>query len=335
MKSIFLKEYTRDTCVIIQQAWGLARGSIWETIRRDDSPAIIDHLVDGAIEIWENKESNNKIRDYLDSQHKNEPTKLTKTISSYKKQLKKLNEFWVKGHASDLQELSVAVKLFIDIQSDFIDWYCTSITESMPKKQFEEAKELREKDTLYGSMDKYVRESLKNIYPNLVGFETAILIDELNSPPEKKILQERLKEFIIIDGKALYGIKLKEFLSQNKTLLFVEEKVTEETKLIKGQSAFVGKVIGRVKIIKRIEEVSSLKEGEVLVSPMTIPAFLPAMKKAVGFVTDEGGITCHAAIMARELKKPCIVGTKIATKVLKNGMQIEVDANKGIIKILD
>jgi pyruvate,water dikinase len=58
------------------------------------------------------------------------------------------------------------------------------------------------------------------------------------------------------------------------------------------------------------------------------------MQKAAAFVTDEGGLTCHAAIVAREMKKPCIIGTKIATKVLKDGDMVEVDANKGIVKIL-
>ena len=62
--------------------------------------------------------------------------------------------------------------------------------------------------------------------------------------------------------------------------------------------------------------------------------FIGAMEKAAAFVTDEGGITCHAAIIAREMKKPCIIGTKNATKVLKDGDIVEVDANTGIVKII-
>ena len=58
------------------------------------------------------------------------------------------------------------------------------------------------------------------------------------------------------------------------------------------------------------------------------------MKRAIAFVTDEGGITCHAAIIAREMKKPCIIGTKVATKILKDGDMVEVDANKGTVKII-
>jgi pyruvate,water dikinase len=67
---------------------------------------------------------------------------------------------------------------------------------------------------------------------------------------------------------------------------------------------------------------------------MTTPAIIQAMHKASAFVTDEGGITSHAAIIAREMKKPCIIGTKIATKVLKDGDMVEVNADKGIVKIL-
>jgi len=67
---------------------------------------------------------------------------------------------------------------------------------------------------------------------------------------------------------------------------------------------------------------------------MTFPSFIAAMQKAIAFVTDEGSITCHAAIVAREMKKPCIVGTKNATKVLKDGDKIEVDADNGTVRVL-
>ena len=68
---------------------------------------------------------------------------------------------------------------------------------------------------------------------------------------------------------------------------------------------------------------------------MTAPSFVPMMKRAAAIVTDEGGITCHAAIVAREIKKPCIVGTKNATKVLKDGDMVEVNAERGIVTILN
>ncbi len=82
------------------------------------------------------------------------------------------------------------------------------------------------------------------------------------------------------------------------------------------------------------KQINELKAGEILVSSMTIPDFLPAMKKAAAIVTNEGGTLCHAAIIARELKKPCIVGTQFATHILKDGDFVEVDANKGIVTLI-
>lgn len=76
-------------------------------------------------------------------------------------------------------------------------------------------------------------------------------------------------------------------------------------------------------------------EGEILVTGMTRPEYVPLMKKAAAIVTDEGGITCHAAIVSRELKKPCIIGTKIATQVLNDGDLVEVDAERGVVRVLE
>jgi phosphohistidine swiveling domain-containing protein len=111
-----------------------------------------------------------------------------------------------------------------------------------------------------------------------------------------------------------------------------EEKVAHDE--IKGVVVYRGKVTGAAKVVLKIEDLDKVKDGDILITPMTTPAYITAMKKAVAFVTNEGGITCHAAIIAREMQKPCIVGTKIATKVLKDGDLVEVDAEKGIVKIL-
>ncbi|MDE1825602.1 MAG: hypothetical protein KGH61_04450 [Candidatus Micrarchaeota archaeon] len=78
-------------------------------------------------------------------------------------------------------------------------------------------------------------------------------------------------------------------------------------------------------------DIKKVGDGEVMVAPMTTPDYIPAMAMAAAIVTDEGGITCHAAINAREMNKPCIVGTEIATSTLHNGDLVEVDANKGIV----
>lgn len=103
---------------------------------------------------------------------------------------------------------------------------------------------------------------------------------------------------------------------------------------ITGIVVSVGKAVGRVKIVMTAQNIDKVKKGDILVAPMTRPEHLIGMKKAAAIITDDGGITCHAAIIARELKIPCIIGTKVATRVLKDGDIVEVDAEKGIVKIL-
>ncbi|PIP75995.1 hypothetical protein COW86_00610 [Candidatus Kuenenbacteria bacterium CG22_combo_CG10-13_8_21_14_all_39_9] len=77
----------------------------------------------------------------------------------------------------------------------------------------------------------------------------------------------------------------------------------------------------------------NFQSGTILVTSMTRPEFMPLMRRAKAVVTDEGGLTCHAAIVSRELGIPCIISTKNATKILKNGDQIEMDLSTGLIQI--
>jgi phosphohistidine swiveling domain-containing protein len=108
----------------------------------------------------------------------------------------------------------------------------------------------------------------------------------------------------------------------------------DSTELIKGQIGSKGFATGVVRIVLDPERRGDFKEGDILVTGMTRPEFVPLMKQASAIVTDEGGITCHAAIVSRELRKPCVIGTKIATKVLRDGDIVEVDANNGVVRKL-
>lgn len=103
---------------------------------------------------------------------------------------------------------------------------------------------------------------------------------------------------------------------------------------IKGVCASPGKVRGIVKIVRKTHDLASVNKGDILVASMTRPEMVVAMEKAKGIITDEGGVTCHAAVVSRELGIPCIIGTKIATKILKNGDLVELDANNGIARII-
>lgn len=110
-----------------------------------------------------------------------------------------------------------------------------------------------------------------------------------------------------------------------------DANVDEGKIILKGIGASPGIATGKVKIIKDISELNKVEEGDILVTKMTTPDMVPAMKKASGIITDDGGLTCHAAIISRELGTPCIVGTKKATEVLKDGEVVTVDGEKGIV----
>jgi pyruvate,water dikinase len=103
------------------------------------------------------------------------------------------------------------------------------------------------------------------------------------------------------------------------------------TPILSGASASPGIGTGYVKILQSPKEISKVKVGDVLVAKMTSPDYVPAMKKAVAIVTDEGGLTSHAAIVSRELGIPCVVGTKSATKTLKEEQIVTVDGSKGLV----
>jgi len=101
---------------------------------------------------------------------------------------------------------------------------------------------------------------------------------------------------------------------------------------LKGRSASPGKVQGRAKVIIRPEDIQKLQHGDIMVAPETAPDFMAAFHKAAGVITNQGGITSHAAIVSREFGLPCIVGVEGATDIIKDNELIELDADKGIIR---
>lgn len=164
---------------------------------------------------------------------------------------------------------------------------------------------------------------------SLTWYELIELIDKGILPDGFK---QRTREFGImhLDGKTIFLIGK----DLEKELYVHQVNLEENIDQVEGAVAFKGKVKGIVRIIMNSADVSKVKKGDILVAPETTADFVPAMAKASAFVTNQGGITSHAAIISREMKKPCVIGTRIGTKVFKDGDMIEVDANKGIVRRL-
>ncbi len=141
-------------------------------------------------------------------------------------------------------------------------------------------------------------------------------------------IERRKKGYIVTvaDGK-IHIISGEEAVKQ-----LLEKQNIEDVKEFKGIVGSSGKAKGIVQVIKSLKGIEHFTEGSVLVAVTTNPEYIPAMQKAVAFVTDEGSITSHASIVAREMGKPCIVAARIATKVLKDGDMVEVDAVIGVVR---
>lgn len=159
-----------------------------------------------------------------------------------------------------------------------------------------------------------------------------------NKPIDKnEIINRQTNGFVVVikHGK----LELTTGVDEIKKVI-EEEGISEPfEKLIKvsefkGISASLGFITAKARVLEDASMIDQLEEGEILVTYMTTIEFIPAFRKAVAVITDEGGMSCHAAIISREFKLPCVVGTKVATRVVQTGDVLEVDANKGIIKIL-
>jgi phosphohistidine swiveling domain-containing protein len=144
-------------------------------------------------------------------------------------------------------------------------------------------------------------------------------------------LELRAKGVIFIPGDGGKSSRMGTGEEYEKWKAVLEPPFTGE---IKGAVACRGKVQGRVTLHLGWINVTEVPPGNILVTGMTNPQMVPYMKHAAGIITDEGGLACHAAIISREMKIPCIVGTKIATQVLKDGDLVEVDADNGMVRKL-
>ncbi|MCA9351840.1 hypothetical protein KC866_00405 [Patescibacteria group bacterium] len=150
---------------------------------------------------------------------------------------------------------------------------------------------------------------------------------------DKKLLNDRILSFLVLfTQSASRIIDDKDIIADCKQL--IKNKNSTSTSLT-GAIGSKGFATGTAVVIDNINRLSEVKEGDILVASMTAPDYVPAMRMAAAVVTDEGGITCHAAVIARELNKPCIIGTKSATQIIKTGDVVEVDADNGIVTILE
>jgi phosphohistidine swiveling domain-containing protein len=153
--------------------------------------------------------------------------------------------------------------------------------------------------------------------------------EELGAPNAKELIAQRKRGYIaeLKDGKLTVraGDLLGEFVSEERGDLADE---------VRGTVGCRGKIRGRVQLVRTKDDIPRFEKGNVFVAVTTSPEHIVAMQRAIAFVTDEGGIACHAAIVAREFGIPCVVGARRATATFRDGDLVEVDADKGVVRRL-
>ncbi len=182
---------------------------------------------------------------------------------------------------------------------------------------------------LFKEISKYIdysSEDLKYLYFK----ETVDLLSGKDLSKEE--IEKRKEGFVV---KAEVGNDTILSGKEADEMYYIIDNIYKDQTEIKGMCACKGKVQGKVKVILNASEDKDFQQGDILVASMTRPEFTTLMRKAAAIVTDEGGLTCHAAVVSRELGVPCIIGTKFATQVLKDNDLVEVNANEGTVRKIE
>lgn len=154
---------------------------------------------------------------------------------------------------------------------------------------------------------------------------------ELKANAEKRV---GVNSWVVIGGPGGEFVYVDEEKDIETLMDKMIPKTGKDTKELVGQIGNRGKYTGRVTVVMNTYDFDKIEPGDVLVTTMTTPDFIVLMQKSGAIVTDIGGLLCHAAIVSRELNKPCVIGTKFATQLLKDGDMVEVDADNGVVRII-
>ncbi|MEK7575405.1 MAG: PEP-utilizing enzyme [Patescibacteria group bacterium] len=332
--NIVPKKFTRDFPLILCQIWGRRYKNIFG---RDVTafPRNISILQDGLATLYRGSTVNYEINTFILLELKKDKNFVTNLVRN---NLQKVYE--LKNQCSrtlSRQEFVNFLNLLLDCWEGFFASLYLPPDDRFTKGDRDLVMDFRRKtgDLEYDAFN-HIDTTLRHLFEDLGPLARYISLEEItdNVIPAKNILLKRQKEkLIVVDDIVLSEAEFQKLEKEFDFRLELEPDVSG-VKEIKGQVACPGKVTGKVRLLMKNTDIGLVERGEILVTSMTVPTFLPAMERAAAFVTNEGGITCHAAIVAREMKKPCIIGTKIATKVLKDGDLVEVDAERGEVKII-
>lgn len=335
-KIIFRKNFTRNTTLIIQQLWSVVTEEGVKELKviHPYRPTVVDYINQGTCEIWENDLAvaffARKFIEYCQK----EPQQALLFLQSYERKINKMEPIWQKGVLGSLGELKKFIALVKkNMVGDLFIIYVSEV-KGIDDRVKELVLKLRVSDHYFSASNKVFSNTLKKLFPQLKKYVDFIGIEDLDKMPSLSELKKRYQNYVCVGYN--YGCvqTLSAYAQMHPQYTFVEERLVVRNRTVRGRAANSGKAKGAVKLIFTTADLKKVKKGDILVSPMTTVNFMPAIKKAAGIITDEGGIACHAAIVARELKKPCLIATKTATQFFQDGDLVELEADKGWAKLI-
>ncbi len=329
--SVYTREYVREFVLLLGEPW-IAGNSRLSAELQIPHPFELEEYRDGAIYYWENMQGVQALIDAILRQNQKDDSFFREHIAMYNLAVAAVESY--DGTVPTREALKELMDLYVDGIVGWVVMYYSGGDIRTPEHIRSEVQLIRAKDALADTADRLLRGSFASLYPTVEHPET-LLKRDLLEPPEPELLAARAQHAVLFESEGEVGIQaisIQEFVAKNSGYEIQHEVIRNDVTEIQGTTASAGRATGRVRIVARRSDMSAFADGEVLVTAMTTPDYIHLMKKSAAIVTDEGGITSHAAVFSREIGKPCIIGTRIATTVLKDGDMVEVDAEKGIVK---
>jgi len=330
---IFHKNFTRDTTLLLQQLWpatmeeGVEELGIINRYR----PAVVDYINNGTCEIWENDQAVRLLKKQFIKYSRTRPRATLAFLKRFAQEAKKMEPVWRRGVLGSLPALKKFVALVRkNMVGDLFVLYIAD-EEKVNGAVKELAFKLRDGDHFFSASNQVFVNTLKKLFPQARDYVNVIRLEDLDKLPRLSELKKRYKNYVCVAYDYAQVQTLQDFARQEK-YVFVEDRAKAASGSVKGQVASPGRASGRVKLVFTTRDLKKVKKGDILISPMTTANFMPAIEKAAAIITDEGGIICHAAIIARELNKPCLIATKISTKIFKDNDLVEIDTFARVVR---
>jgi phosphohistidine swiveling domain-containing protein len=336
MVTVLTKAFVREFPLLLCQVWGARYANTFLDQPINVSPAYVFLLNEGKVTAYRNEKKlsfalNTIVKSKLDSN----PRFIENIAKEKLPILEKMTKIITKKKLTQSELVYVANGIIEYWEVHYISQFVPLDTQIFSKEQKDEALELRKKiDKRVHAVFAALPQLIEMVYPVSKGLSTYVSYEDIltNTVSVTELKKRKSLGVILVNNKIVTSNTLLDYLKENKCVLesaSIKSKITKVT----GVGTFPGVRKGKVRIVFSEQDMPRVNTGEILIAPMFTPHMFSFLQNAIALVTDEGGVTCHAAIVSRERKIPCVIGTKLATSVFKTGDYVRCDATKGIVTI--